>query len=259
MVGIDGLLTTRQLQELLQVDRITIYRMLKDGRLQGFKVGGQWRFSQRAIEEWLQKQRASLELAVAQEIQDEGQPSAQSLPLSCVQAIQGIFAEALGIGAVTTDVDGIPITPMANSCEFCSLVRGTEAGRERCISSWCTGLQQEQAVPQHATCHAGLHYVSGRIELKGQLVAVIHAGQFLDHAPDGGGPMIAVEDLSATTGLRAQDLKDALMEVPVLDDRRLEQLPRLLSRVAQTFSEIGEERQALVGRLRRIAEMTTYP
>ena len=60
MDGIDALLTTRQLQDLLQVDRITIYRMLSDGRLQGFKVGGQWRFSRHAIERWLQEQQSSL-------------------------------------------------------------------------------------------------------------------------------------------------------------------------------------------------------
>lgn len=46
----DDLLTTRQLQDLLRVDRITIYRMLNDGRLRGFKVGGQWRFSPREVE-----------------------------------------------------------------------------------------------------------------------------------------------------------------------------------------------------------------
>ena len=49
----DALLTVRHLQDLLQVDRITIYRMLDDGRLRGFKVGGQWRFSRQAIEGWL--------------------------------------------------------------------------------------------------------------------------------------------------------------------------------------------------------------
>ena len=40
----DELLTTRQVQSILQVDRTTIYRMLKDGRLRGVKVGQQWRF-----------------------------------------------------------------------------------------------------------------------------------------------------------------------------------------------------------------------
>ncbi len=51
---VDDLLTTKQLRDLLQVDRITIYRMLYDGRLHGFKVGGQWRFSRQEIEAWLQ-------------------------------------------------------------------------------------------------------------------------------------------------------------------------------------------------------------
>jgi hypothetical protein len=37
MDATDALLATRQLQELLQVDRITICRMLDDGRLEGFK------------------------------------------------------------------------------------------------------------------------------------------------------------------------------------------------------------------------------
>jgi excisionase family DNA binding protein len=37
-------LTTRQVQNILQVDRITIYRMLQDGRLKGVKIGQQWRF-----------------------------------------------------------------------------------------------------------------------------------------------------------------------------------------------------------------------
>jgi excisionase family DNA binding protein len=55
---VDDLLTTRQLQDLLRVDRITIYRMLKDGRLRGFKVGGQWRLSRGEIEIWLQEQQS---------------------------------------------------------------------------------------------------------------------------------------------------------------------------------------------------------
>ncbi len=43
----EDLLTTREVQELLKVDRITIYRMLQDGRLHGMKIGQQWRFPKR--------------------------------------------------------------------------------------------------------------------------------------------------------------------------------------------------------------------
>ena len=61
MEPIDSLLTARQLQDLLQVDRITIYRMLKDGRLEGFKVGGQWRFSRQTVQRWLNQQQSGLD------------------------------------------------------------------------------------------------------------------------------------------------------------------------------------------------------
>ena len=41
----DVLLTTREVLDMLKVDRITIYRMLQDGRIKGVKIGQQWRFA----------------------------------------------------------------------------------------------------------------------------------------------------------------------------------------------------------------------
>ncbi|MCA9936705.1 MAG: helix-turn-helix domain-containing protein [Anaerolineales bacterium] len=49
----DDLLTTKQVQDLLQVDRTTVYRMLKDGRITGVKVGQQWRFHRQEVENLL--------------------------------------------------------------------------------------------------------------------------------------------------------------------------------------------------------------
>ncbi len=49
----DRLLTTRELQDHLQLDRVTIYRMVKEGELPALRVGGQWRFSAAAIDRWL--------------------------------------------------------------------------------------------------------------------------------------------------------------------------------------------------------------
>lgn len=46
----DRLLTTRELEERLQLDRVTIYRMVKEGELPALRVGGQWRFSSEAID-----------------------------------------------------------------------------------------------------------------------------------------------------------------------------------------------------------------
>jgi len=256
MDEMDTLLTTRQLQDLLQVNRITIYRMLNDGRLQGFKVGGQWRFSRQTIEGWLRDQRAGLEIETPPPVEGGATSSAQTLPLSCIQAIQDIFAEALGVAAITTAVDGTPLTAISNSCEFCNLILDTEAGKQRCMTSWRVAAGRPGATPQLVTCHAGLRYVWGRIEVQGNFVAATYAGQFLQKPPDGGGWSDRIAELSAAVSLGGQDLCACLERIPVLNEVRQEQIPRLLQRVTATFSEIGEERLNLLVRLQRIAEIT---
>ncbi len=45
-------LTVAELSEYLQIHRTTIYRMLRQGKLPGFRIGSDWRFSLEAIEQW---------------------------------------------------------------------------------------------------------------------------------------------------------------------------------------------------------------
>jgi excisionase family DNA binding protein len=51
----EQLLTLQQLAEYLNVDKFTVYRLLADKQLPGFKVGNQWRFKRKMIENWLKK------------------------------------------------------------------------------------------------------------------------------------------------------------------------------------------------------------
>jgi excisionase family DNA binding protein len=44
--------TIKELSEHLRVHPTTIYRLLRQGRLPGFRVGSNWRFSREAIEQW---------------------------------------------------------------------------------------------------------------------------------------------------------------------------------------------------------------
>ncbi len=50
------MLTAKDVQDLLQVDRSTVYRMAEAGRLPAIKVGKQWRFPAAQIEEWMTTQ-----------------------------------------------------------------------------------------------------------------------------------------------------------------------------------------------------------
>ena len=50
------ILTVSELSEYLNVHRTTIYRLLREGKLPGFRLGGDWRFRLDAIEQWQRDQ-----------------------------------------------------------------------------------------------------------------------------------------------------------------------------------------------------------
>jgi excisionase family DNA binding protein len=251
---VEDLLTTRQLQNLLRVDRITIYRMLNDGRLRGFKVGGQWRFSRREIEAWLQEQQAGLGRTPAPSWPAESPaPPSQVLPMTCIQAIQAVCAEALDIAVVTTGLDGTPLAGVSNSCDFCNLILSTESGRLRCAESW-----RQQLDGQLHACHAGLLCASAPVYVGGQRVANISACQFvaqpLNGAPAGWTAGLAT--LAADLGLAEADLSAAAASIRRVPEPALARISSLVEQVAVTLGQIGQERLGLVSRLRRIAEIT---
>jgi len=53
--ALERLLTVEQVAEYLNVDKFTVYRLLRRKKLPGFKVGNQWRFNHQMIEAWLMK------------------------------------------------------------------------------------------------------------------------------------------------------------------------------------------------------------
>ena len=58
----DQIFTIKELSEHLRVHPTTIYRLLRQGGLPGFRVGSNWRFSREAIEEWERDQAGRAEI-----------------------------------------------------------------------------------------------------------------------------------------------------------------------------------------------------
>lgn len=249
----DELMTTQEVQGLLRVDRTTIYAMLKDGRLPGFKVGGRWRFSRGEVESWLRERQQDGGLA---ELQLPVKPSPQVLSVASVQAIQSIFAEAMGVSSVVTQLDGEPITQISNECRLCQLLRSTEAGEAACRKSWSSLANQAGHRPQLLVCHAGLRYARGRIEVEDEFVAMVLAGEFLLE-----GEQAALRErlprLAAESGVALAALEAEVDSVHVLDREAADRLTHLLDRAGKALSLVGRERLVLLRRLRQIAEVST--
>jgi excisionase family DNA binding protein len=245
----EALFSAKQVQELLNVDRTTIYRMLKDGRLTGIKVGQHWRFPSHEVNDLLSS-------GVSRVADTELPLPANVLPLHCMQPVQDVFAEIAEVGSVTTDREGNPLTSLSNSCDFCKLILGSDEGRQSCIASWRRLAEQKDSTLEFTSCHAGLQYSRARIDVGGELIAILVAGQFYAQSPNAEEEAERLRALSQKYHIEENLLKQASKQIPVLDDRKIPQIRGWLERVARTFEQISSERANLMSRLRQIAEMS---
>ena len=61
----ESFLTTEEVLDYLQVNLRTVYRLIKAGKIPAVRVGRQWRFRKRDIDEWLESQRPRTARATA--------------------------------------------------------------------------------------------------------------------------------------------------------------------------------------------------
>jgi excisionase family DNA binding protein len=49
----DEVLTMKEICDLLQVNKSTVYKLVRRGSIPGFRVGSDWRFRRDVIERWI--------------------------------------------------------------------------------------------------------------------------------------------------------------------------------------------------------------
>jgi excisionase family DNA binding protein len=50
------IMTVKEVAEYLKIKEKTAYRLVAEGKIPGFKVGGSWRFRREEIENWIELQ-----------------------------------------------------------------------------------------------------------------------------------------------------------------------------------------------------------
>ncbi|MCI0577940.1 MAG: PocR ligand-binding domain-containing protein [Chloroflexi bacterium] len=247
------MLTAKEVQELLQVDRSTIYRMAETGRLPAIKVGRQWRFPAGQIDQWL----ASQAPAAGQPVRPVGEPTAgpvlaAQLPLACLQLMQDTFAEALGVMIVVTDMAGNPVTQVSNPCGLFAAVR--DQALQKCIEQWRQMAAVIDLEPKFTLSHIGLLCARGLIRVGTELKGAVVVGGIAPH--DWPPSVKTVAALAAGLEVQPALLADYLNEVYHLDESRQTHVLLLVQRIANIISHILQERTSLLGRLEAIASLT---
>lgn len=249
----NDLLTSRQVQDILKVDRITIYRMLNDGRLKGVKIGQQWRFHLGDVERLLGI-NAPGEESIPQNYDS-------TFPAHCVQTIQDLFAEVSQISAVVIDMQGNPLTSISHPTAFCQVLLSSPNGANACRASWQSFASASAAIDgttgsQFFTCFAGLQYIGAPIMEKDTQIGLFLAGQFYWQPPDPREEAQRIRRLAAAHGVALQDLQAAAQKIPVIEP---DQHPRVESwpfTAARAVQSILHERLGFMERLQQIANLT---
>ncbi|HEY80411.1 MAG TPA: helix-turn-helix domain-containing protein [Caldilineae bacterium] len=257
------LLTTKQLQEILQVDRTTIYRMAEAGRIPAIKVGNQWRFPRHQIEAWLWQQQPQAATPVAapfplQEDSADLPPNALSraFPLECVQLIQDTFADLLGVMMVITDLDGNMITQPSNEAGLFTATETSPNAHQRCLEHWISMAGDPRLQPGFQRSHLGLLCARGLIRVGHEIKAMLVVGGI---APEDWPPSDEeIEAIAQFLQIEPDLIRDHVDEVHRADHQRMQEILPYVQRMADVFSYIATDRSKLLQRLDKIAELATW-
>lgn len=255
-------LTTRQLQEILHVDRTTIYRMADDGRVPAVKVGNQWRFPQRAIEHWLKTQSdASVAADAAVTASGAGVAGATAtqridklLPAECVLKIQDAFADLLGVTLVLTNLDGEALLPYSNLKGLLRLAVQSADGRQLCEEDWAALAASPSVMPDLVPGRLGLLHTRGLVRVGSEIKAMVVAAGI---APETWPPdECEIARLAEMLDVGEVVLRRTLDGVHECDAAGRKNLLVHVQRVADIIAHIINERNLLFTRLQHIADLS---
>ncbi|MDW8072385.1 MAG: PocR ligand-binding domain-containing protein [Anaerolineae bacterium] len=254
------MLTARDMQALLQVDRSTIYRMAEAGQLPAIKVGKQWRFPSDQVEQWL-RERTIARFPGAQGVPTafpEGvslrDDLAALLPLPCVQLIQDLFAELANVMVVVTDMEGNPVTKVSRPCGLFCVIDQVPHAIRTCVASWQALGATPELEARLLPTSLGVLCVRGLVRIGNELKGMVIMGGI---APDDWPPPPEeIQAIAARHGVDADLLAAHIHEVYYVDASQRTRLVHTVQRIADVIAHIANERRTLMEKLAAIAQLT---
>lgn len=241
-----ALLTTKDLQALINVDKSTIYRMAEDGRIPAIKVGRQWRFPVDEIERWLTRPISATPSAGT----DTDNDLVTLVPVRSLQAVADLAGELLGVMAVVTDMQGHPLTTVANPCDYYLAVEELPDVLDRCVDGWrrlgIGGLE-----PQWIPSHLGFQCARTFIRIGSRLAGMVIVGGVApeEWPPSPAQLAVIAEDL----GVAGDDLAPAVDGVYHLDRTERRRVLAALPKIADLVTRLAAERNTLLEKFTEIA------
>lgn len=154
-------LTATDITDLLRIDKSTVYRMAEDGRLEGVRVGRQWRFPAEQFDALLTPRSNG---------------GGAGIDLDKAQALGGLFAELFDVMVVITDLEGRPLIPVIHPNAYMGLLQRQPAVVERCTLEWREMASEPALLPTLRPSPLGFMCARTYVRSGDRLAAMIVAG-----------------------------------------------------------------------------------
>jgi len=240
-------LTSQDVQELINVDRSTVYRMAEDGRLPGVKVGRQWRFpADRIAEQFGLTTSVPPTDADAAGVTDPA-GLGQLLQPEVAASIAELMAELFGVMTVVTDMTGQPITPVANPCGYYAAIANQPAAVAACLQQWQLFAGEPHVAPRWVHTHLGFLCARTFVWVDLKPVGMIVVGGV--RPPTWPPPTEHIAAIADQVGVPSEILLDAVDDVWTLDIDEQRRVLRLLPQMGDLVSQLASARSALAADL----------
>ena len=157
-----------------------------------------------------------------------------------LQSLQDAFANATGMAALTTDLNG-PVTELSNPTDFCmNLTRKSKIGCERCNMCDLKGGEQAKKTGRPAVyyCHGGLVDFASPIIVNGKQIGSLIGGQVLTEEPD----YDKFRKIAKEIDVDPEEYVEALKKIKVVSKEQVNNAAELLYKMAQALSDAGYQK-----------------
>jgi ligand-binding sensor protein len=173
-----------------------------------------------------------------------------------VEHLQEIFAGILGVGAITVNLNGEPLTKARFSNPFCKIMLENPDTRKSCQNTWRRIALKTAGNSAFHVCHAGLCYLRSPVRMDGKTVAWMVTGQYYISPHSAEKADEKIEEVARTYDLDSKTLHSAAAQIPVIKHTQQNQVQEWAPKVTDTIQSMLCERSDLVNRLERIAAIS---
>jgi excisionase family DNA binding protein len=243
------LLTTQDVQDLINVDKSTIYRMADDGRLPAVKVGRQWRFPASAVASLLGEggnvlAQHSSQSNTSYNLHDLLVPEA-------AQAIADLVGDLFGVMAVVTDMSGVALTTVANPCGYFEAIQSQPGATDRCVEGWRRLGNESDLEPRFMPAHLGFLCARTFIREGNELVGMVIVGGITP--AEGHLDRAALEPIATEHDISLSVLVAHAAETFDVDPDQQQWILKMLPRISDLISRLASVRSQLLAKLDAVA------